>query len=264
MMKNYKPNKSLFLLLLSCLVVLKTNLLICLLSSSINSLSSLLTMDLNLVNEALSMNHDLEGDAKCSNKPISKHKRKISSKSLDDDNDKKPDEESEQNISSDPIRLTKKQRKKLAKQKEMELQNVVAEVNKHSDKKEEISKPSEKKGSLTRKRMIDAGIIVQDIIHGTGSIIRSGRKVSINYVGTFPESGKVFDKNTSKSNPLCFRVGTGEVIKGLDRGLAGMKVGGERIITIPPELAYGKKGSGNIPGNSTLCFSVKLLSVGGK
>mmetsp|Transcript_8490 Transcript_8490/g.16005 ORF Transcript_8490/g.16005 Transcript_8490/m.16005 type:complete len:202 (+) Transcript_8490:169-774(+) len=201
---------------------------------------------------------------------MTKNKRKFSSQELGQDDDGTPNKElsvkeTQPNpLSEDPIRLTKKQRKKLAKQKEMELQNVVAEVNKHSDKKEEIKKTSEKKMSLTRKRMMDGGIIVQDIIHGTGSVIRSGRKVSINYTGTFPESGKVFDKNTSKSNPLCFRVGTGEVIKGLDRGLTGMKVGGERIITIPPELAYGKKGSGGIPGNATLCFSVKLLSVGSK
>lgn len=224
------------------------------------------TMDVKLMDEAAPVNHNLEGDAKRSNKKLTKNKRKISSTGEeDDDNDKLHVKSEEQNTSSEPIRLTKKQRKKLAKQKEMELQNVVAKVNKHLDKKkEEITKPGEKKGSLTGKRMIEGGIIVQDIIHGTGSMIRSGRKVSINYVGTFPESGKVFDKNSSKSNPLCFRVGTGEVIKGLDRGLAGMKVGGERIITIPPELAYGKKGSGNIPANSTLCFSVKLLSVGGK
>lgn len=201
---------------------------------------------------------DVAENTKSPNSNATINKRKLPL----DNNDSNADATSSQNASSDFNRLTKKQRKKLAKQKEMELQKVVAEVNNHSEKKKEVKKPEEKKVSLTRKRMIEGGITVQDIIHGTGSMIRSGRKISINYTGTFPDSGKVFDKNTSKSNPLTFRVGTGEVIKGLDRGLAGMKVGGERVITIPPELAYGKKGSGNIPGNATLCFSVKLLSVG--
>ncbi len=171
--------------------------------------------------------------------------------------------------SPEPKKLTKKQRKKLAKEKEKQLQSVIAKDNNHASpsklkkSSDAADTPSIANKSLTRQRMIEGGILVQDIIHGTGSAIRNGRRVSINYVGTFPDTNKVFDKNQSKSAPLTFRVGTGEVIKGLDKGLLGMKVGGERVITIPPELGYGKKGNGDIPGNSTLCFTVQLKSMGG-
>jgi FKBP-type peptidyl-prolyl cis-trans isomerase len=119
--------------------------------------------------------------------------------------------------------------------------------------------------SITKPRTIQGGIRIQDIVHGSGSAVRNGRRVSINYVGTFPNDGnKIFDKNQSKGKPLTFRLGTGEVIKGLDRGMIGMKVGGEREITIPPKLGYGEKGTSGIPGNSTLCFTVQLKSMGGK
>jgi FKBP-type peptidyl-prolyl cis-trans isomerase len=165
-------------------------------------------------------------------------------------------------------KLTKKQRRKLAKQKAKELEDAVAISQGHSttadsDNVSTTPTKSPKTKSLTKQRAIKGGILIRDIIHGVGAPVRVGRKISINYVGKFPESDKVFDKNLSKGSPLVFRLGTGEVIKGLDRGMEGMKVGGERVITIPPKLGYGEKGSGTkIPGNSTLCFEVKLLSVG--
>jgi len=166
-------------------------------------------------------------------------------------------------------KLSRKQRKRLAKQKEEELQQVLAEeretrkitttlatTTNESNKKKQIS--------FMKPRTLPGKIVVQDIILGSGDIVRPGRKVSINYVGKFHGTDKQFDKNNSISAPLIFRSGTGEVIKGLDRGMAGMKCGGERIITIPPELGYGKKKTGNIPGDSTLCFEVKLRKVGGE
>jgi len=164
--------------------------------------------------------------------------------------------------SSEPAKLTKKQRRKLAKQKEQELQKVVAKENNHEEKTNDGDGVEKRQRSLTRERMIKGGILVQDIIHGTGAAVRSGKKIQINYTGTFPDTDKVFDKNNSKGHPLTFRIGTGEVIKGLDRGLAGMKVGGERVITVPSKLAYGEKGSSKVPANANLCFAVKLLSVG--
>ncbi len=82
------------------------------------------------------------------------------------------------------------------------------------------------------------------------------------YEAAFP-NGKVFDKSKNRNNPFTFRQGTGEVIKGLEKGLEGMKVGGEREITIPPEQGYGKAGSGKVvPPNSTLVFSVQLVGLG--
>lgn len=188
--------------------------------------------------------------------PKSAKKRKLSLDSKDNAPTDAP--------SSEPSKLTKKQRKLLAKKKEQELQKVVAKENHHEAKAAASKQVETKNVSLTRPRMIEGGIVVQDIIHGNGAAVRTGRKVSIHYTGTFPETDKVFDKNNSKGNPLTFRTGTREVIKGLDQGLVGMKVGGERVITVPPKLGYGKKGSGNIPGGATLCFAVKLLSVGGK
>mmetsp|Transcript_11472 Transcript_11472/g.16722 ORF Transcript_11472/g.16722 Transcript_11472/m.16722 type:complete len:357 (+) Transcript_11472:430-1500(+) len=166
-------------------------------------------------------------------------------------------------ISSEPSILSKKQRKQLAKKKEQELHDVIAKENDHASKASNKADANKKHKSLTRPRMIKGGILIQDIIHGNGSSCKTGRKVSINYVGTFLD-GKVFDKNQSKGKPLTFRLGTGEVIKGLDRGLEGMKVNGERIITIPSEMGYGSKGSGNIPGDTKLCFSVHVKSVGSK
>lgn len=168
-------------------------------------------------------------------------------------------------------KLTKKQRRKLAKEKEKELREVISKQNGHdltTKLKEKVQSPASenksKKISLTKERLLPGGVLVRDIIHGMGSTVKSGRKVSINYIGRFADTDKEFDKNASKSHPLVFRLGTGEVIRGLDKGLEGMKVGGERVITIPPELGYGRKGSGKIPGDCTLCFEVKLLSVGTK
>ena len=92
----------------------------------------------------------------------------------------------------------------------------------------------------------------------------NGKMISINYEGTFPDvkDTPVFDKNQSRSNPLSFRHGCGSVIKGLDVGLKGMRVGGEREIKIPAEMGYGKKKNGKIPANSVLLFYVKLVKVG--
>ena len=115
--------------------------------------------------------------------------------------------------------------------------------------------------SQTRERRLDGGIYIRDIIIGAGDQVRAGRKVSVTYVGSFPDTGNVFDKNQNKNNPLVFRLGTGEVIKGLERGIEGMRVGGERTITIPPEMGYGRKGMGKaIPGNATLHFTIQLHS----
>lgn len=172
--------------------------------------------------------------------------------------------------------MTKKQRRKLAKQKAMELEDVIARERGYPTIKERdqatndneannsITKNAASK-SLTRQRSLPGGILLQDILHGLGPTARTGRKVAIHYKGTFPETGKVFDKNQTKGKPLVFRVGTGEVIQGLERGIEGMKVGGERLITIPPKFGYGKMGQpeGGIPKNARLCFAVTLVSVGG-
>jgi FKBP-type peptidyl-prolyl cis-trans isomerase len=183
--------------------------------------------------------------------------------------------QNDQNLETPVEKLSKKERRKLAKQKEKELQQallqdrgVITTTTSNGNETTKTNKTnSTQKISLTKQRSLPGGLLIRDIIHGTGASVQTGRKVSINYTGSFPDTGKIFDKNTSSKNPLVFRVGTGMVIKGLERGLEGMKVGGERIITIPPELGYGKKGTGGaggIPPNAILTFEVKLVSVGGK
>ena len=168
----------------------------------------------------------------------------------------------------DSSQLSKKQRRKLAKQKAKELAEAVALLNKHEFKG---NKPLEENKTVTKKvpllltkeRRLPSGVLVKDLIIGMGPTVQLGRNVSILYEGAFP-TGKVFDKNKNRNKPLTFRLGTGEVIRGLEKGLEGMKVGGEREITIPPELGYGKKGSSNVvPPNSTLVFSVQLVGLGG-
>lgn len=106
------------------------------------------------------------------------------------------------------------------------------------------------------------GLQIEDITLSTGAEAISGKQVTVHYVGTLT-SGKTFDSSRDRGEGFDFELGAGEVIKGWDLGVAGMKVGGLRKLTIPPELAYGARGFPPvIPPNSTLVFEVELLSVG--
>ena len=101
---------------------------------------------------------------------------------------------------------------------------------------------------------------MEDTKVGTGAEAVAGKKVTVNYVGTLTDGTK-FDSSIDRGQPFTFTLGAGEVIKGWDQGVAGMKVGGERKLTIPPELGYGSSAQGSIPANSTLIFDVTLLDV---
>jgi len=101
---------------------------------------------------------------------------------------------------------------------------------------------------------------IQDEVIGGGDVAALGDRVTVNYVGTL-SSGKVFDSSIARGEPFAFVLGAGQVIKGWDEGIAGMRVGGKRILTIPPSLGYGPNSYGPIPGNSTLVFEVELLKV---
>lgn len=100
---------------------------------------------------------------------------------------------------------------------------------------------------------------IEDVRVGTGLAVEAGMRLSVNYTGTL-DNGTVFDTSIGKK-PFEFVLGVGEVIAGWDTGLAGMKVGGKRRLTIPPELGYGPQGSDPIPPNATLFFEVDLLDA---
>lgn len=114
----------------------------------------------------------------------------------------------------------------------------------------------------------DAGTLeIKDTVVGKGAVAKEGDRVSVYYKGTlldgteFDSSAKHAPPDGGKPAPFEFTVGAGGVIKGWDQGVPGMKVGGKRTLTIPPHLAYGARGAGTIPPNSTLKFEVELLAV---
>jgi peptidylprolyl isomerase len=103
---------------------------------------------------------------------------------------------------------------------------------------------------------------IDDLKVGNGVEAVSGRQVTVHYVGTLVDGSK-FDSSRDRGKGFTFRLGGGEVIRGWDEGVAGMKIGGLRRLTVPPQLAYGERGFPPvIPANATLVFEVELLSVG--
>jgi peptidylprolyl isomerase len=105
---------------------------------------------------------------------------------------------------------------------------------------------------------------VEDLIAGNGPAAKSGDKISVRYVGVLYDNGKEFDSSWKRGKaPFQVTLGQGQVIQGWDQGLVGMKVGGRRRLTIPPDLAYGAQGQPpTIPANSTLVFDVDLTKIG--
>jgi FKBP-type peptidyl-prolyl cis-trans isomerase len=100
-----------------------------------------------------------------------------------------------------------------------------------------------------------------DEVVGTGAVAVAGKSVTVHYVGMLPD-GTVFDASKNHGQPFTFQLGAGQVIRGWDEGVAGMKVGGKRQLIIPPSLGYGSQGAGGvIPPNATLIFEVELLDV---
>jgi FKBP-type peptidyl-prolyl cis-trans isomerase FkpA len=108
---------------------------------------------------------------------------------------------------------------------------------------------------------IPSGLVKEDLVIGKGATATSGDDIVVHYVGCL-ENGQQFDSSRSRRDPLDFALGAGDVIKGWDEGIEGMKVGGKRKLIIPPALAYGDTGlAGVIPPQATLVFEVELLEV---
>jgi FKBP-type peptidyl-prolyl cis-trans isomerase len=107
-----------------------------------------------------------------------------------------------------------------------------------------------------------AQLITEDLVVGTGAEAKSGQNVTVHYTGWLT-NGTKFDSSKDRRDPFVFSLGKGQVIRGWDQGVQGMKVGGKRKLTIPPEMGYGARGAGGvIPPNATLVFEVELLGVG--
>lgn len=104
--------------------------------------------------------------------------------------------------------------------------------------------------------------MIDDLETGSGDEAVAGRDVSVHYVGVAWSNGRQFDASWDRSEPFEFRLGAGQVISGWDHGVVGMRVGGRRRLTIPPDLGYGAQGAGGvIKGGETLVFVVDLLGV---
>lgn len=110
--------------------------------------------------------------------------------------------------------------------------------------------------------MTPSGLQVEKLKEGTGAAPKVGDRVSVHYTGWL-KNGTKFDSSRDRGQPFTFTLGVGQVIKGWDQGVAGMRVGDTVKLTIPPELGYGARGAGGvIPPNADLIFEVELLGIG--
>ncbi len=142
-----------------------------------------------------------------------------------------------------------------------EATTLIAQADALKPVEKPVEKPAAKPAEKKDLTVTDSGLKYTDLVEGTGASPEKGQLVTVHYTGTL-EDGTKFDSSRDRNEPFKFKIGVGQVIKGWDEGVASMKVGGRRQLTIPPELGYGSRGIGPIPPNSTLLFDVELLNVG--
>lgn len=130
---------------------------------------------------------------------------------------------------------------------------VVEEGDTASERTKAIMKAADDRGNVK-------SMIIDDIKVGEGAEVKSGDSVLVHYIGTL-QDGTEFDNSKKRGEPFEFTVGGGQVIKGWEEGLVGMKTGGQRVLIIPPEKAYGERGVGPIPPNATLVFAIELVEI---
>ncbi|XP_058806400.1 46 kDa FK506-binding nuclear protein isoform X2 [Phymastichus coffea] len=170
----------------------------------------------------------------------------------DDDDGEKDDNESDEDGEEEPVSVSVQQSKK---QKQKESQQNHSQQNQSKKEKNKIVN-----GKDLKNEKEQGGVQVEDLKQGGGAPAKPGKFVSVYYIGRL-KNGKKFDQ-TTQGEGFKFRLGKGEVIKGWDVGITGMKVGGKRKIIIPPNMGYGAKGSPPIiPPNSELTFEVELKAV---
>jgi FKBP-type peptidyl-prolyl cis-trans isomerase len=127
---------------------------------------------------------------------------------------------------------------------------------------QETAQPAAPQAAAAKEITMPSGLKYQDLVVGSGALAEDGSQVEVHYTGWLTNGNK-FDSSVDRGQPFSFRIGAGEVIRGWDQGVKGMRVGGKRKLTIPSDLAYGAQGAGGglIPPNSTLIFDVELLGV---
>ncbi|XP_070162329.1 46 kDa FK506-binding nuclear protein [Polyergus mexicanus] len=192
----------------------------------------------------------------------------------DDDDEEEEEEEEEQKHEPEeftkPLKHEKKETENQRQNQQKKRHDKQNKINGEEIKQEQQSKKQKKKAEQqknnlieVKKRIIEGGVQVEDINPGNGALATSGKLVTVYYVGRC-KIGKEEKKvdSCTQGNGFKFRLGKGQVIKGWDVGIPGMKVGGKRRLTIPPNMGYGVKGSlPAIPGNSTLVFEIELKNV---
>lgn len=170
----------------------------------------------------------------------------------DEDEEESDEDDSDEEESPQPAKKMQKG------QDGQKIKQNGVENGKASSKEQKKDKQSPKEGG---QKTLQGGVQINDLKPGQGPEAKAGKKVSVYYEGRLKSNNKVFDSAKGGAG-FKFKLGGGDVIKGWDVGVVGMKVGGKRRITIPPHMAYGQKGSPPvIPPNSTLVFDVELKHV---